>query len=196
MKKTLAIILALVLALSLAACGGGASKNTPEGVITGFCDCLKTLDLQKMQTYLKDAAEESELGLDEVPDGFMDLLKGWAKDIKYKVGKAETDGDSSKVTVDFTYTDASEVFKAAMTDYISKALAEALGGNEMTEEKMTTLLMDCIKEAQKTTKTKTADLSLDFGLEKIDGNWKISDVSEDLGNMILSNMLEAFGGLF
>lgn len=196
MKRLLAVILALALGLSLAACGNSASKNTPEGVITGFCDCLKTLDLKKMQDYLKDPASESELGMDEVPSGFMDILKGWAKDLKYKVGKAETDGDKSKVTVDFTYTDATDIFKAALSGYISKAMAEALAGRELSEEKMTSLLLDCIKEAQKNTEAKTADVSMDFRLEKVDGNWKISDISKDLGNMILSNMLEALGGLF
>ena len=194
MKKKLTVILALVLVLSLAACGG--SKNSPEGVVSGFCDSLKTLDAQKMQAYLKDPAEESELGLDEVPKEFMDILKTWAKDLKYKVGKAETNGDNAKVKVDFTYTDASEIFKTALTNYISKAMAEALSGNEVSEEKMTSLLVDCIKEAQKSVKTKTADISLDFELEKVDGNWKISNASEELANVMLSNMLESFGGLF
>lgn len=195
MKKLLAVILALTLALSFAACGG-AGKNTPEGVISGFCECLKTLDVKKMQTYLKDPAEESELGMDEVPEEFMDILKGWAKDIKYRIGKTETNGDSSKVTVNFTYTDATDIFKAALSSYISKAMAEALSGNEVSEERMTELLIECIKEAQKTTKAKTADLSMDFTLEKVDGNWKISSFADELADMILSNMLEAFGGLF
>ncbi len=195
MKKLLAVILALTLALSFAACGG-AGKNTPEGVISGFCECLKTLDVKKMQTYLKDPAEESELGLNEVPKEFMDILKTWAKDLKYKVGKAETNGDNAKVKVDFTYTDATDIFKAALSSYISKAMAEALSGNEVSEERMTELLIECIKEAQKTTKAKTADLSMDFTLEKVDGNWKISSFADELADMILSNMLEAFGGLF
>lgn len=53
-----------------------------------------------------------------------------------------------------------------------------------------------MKEAQKSVKTKTADISLDFELEKVDGNWKISNASEELANVMLSNMLESFGGLF
>ena len=75
-------------------------------------------------------------------------------------------------------------------------MAEALSGNEVSEEEMTSLLVDCIKEAQKSVKTKTADISLDFELEKVDGNWKISNASEELANVMLSNMLESFGGLF
>ena len=142
-----------------------------------------------------EGATPEELDMSEVPDAFMSILKSWAKDLKYKINKAETNGSESKVKVDFTYTDAAPVVTAAMADYITKALAQALSGNT-SEEVMTKLLIECIEATQKTTKTESKDISLDFYLEQVDGKWLIKDAPADLATVLLSNFMESLQGLF
>ena len=192
MKKVFAVVLALALVFSMCACG---KASGPEGTMQGFCNAMKALDLTKMNEFVKDGATPEELDMSEVPDAFMSILKSWAKDLKYKINKAETNGSESKVKVDFTYTDAAPVVTAAMADYITKALAQALSGNT-SEEVMTKLLIECIEAAQKTTKTESKDISLDFYLEQVDGKWLIKDAPEDLAKVMLSNFLESLQGLF
>ena len=178
MKKVFAVVLALALVFSMCACG---KASGPEGTMQGFCDAMKALDLTKMNEFVKDGATPEELDMSEVPDAFMSILKSWAKDLKYKINKAETD--------------AAPVVTAAMADYITKALAQALSGNT-SEEVMTKLLIECIEAAQKTTKTESKDISLDFYLEQVDGKWLIKDAPEDLAKVMLSNFLESLQGLF
>lgn len=192
MKKVLAVVLALALVFSMCACG---KSSGPEGAVQGFCDAMKTLDFNKMKDYVAGGLDSEDLDMSEVPDSFMSILKTWAKDLKYKINKAETSGNESKVKVDFTYTDAAPVVTAAMADYITKALAQAMSGNT-SEEAMANLLIECIEAAQKTTKTQTKDISLDFDLEQVDGKWLIKDAPADLAKVMLSNFLESLQGLF
>lgn len=192
MKKFLAVALALMLVFSMCACG---KSSGPEAAVQGFCDAMKTMDFNKMKDYVVGGFDAEDMDMSEVPDGFLSILKTWAKDIKYKVNKTETNGNESKVNVDFTYTDAAPVIKAALADYLSKAIGMAISG-ETSEEAMTKLLIECIEAAQKTTKTESKDINLDFGLEQVDGKWLIKDAPEDLAKVMLSNFLESLGGLF
>ena len=192
MKKVFAVVLALALVFSMCACG---KASGPEGTMQGFCDAMKTLDFNKMKDYVVGGLDAEELDMSEVPDAFMSILKGWAKDLKYKINKAETNGSESKVKVDFTYTDAGPVIKAALGDYITKAIGQAISGN-MSEDAMVKLLVECIEAAQKTTKTESKDISMDFYLEQIDGKWAIVDAPADLAKVLLSNFIDSVGGLF
>lgn len=51
MKKVISLMLALVLALSLTACGGKSSG--PEGVVGRFCKGLQELDEEALPSALK-----------------------------------------------------------------------------------------------------------------------------------------------
>ena len=53
MKKVISLMLALVLALSLTACGGKSSG--PEGVVDQFCKGLQKLDEKALPSALKTA---------------------------------------------------------------------------------------------------------------------------------------------
>lgn len=192
MKKVFAVVLALALVFSMCACG---KSSGPETAVQGFCDAMKSFDFNKMKDYVVGGIDAEELDMSGVPDGFISILKTWSKDLKYKVNKAETNGNESKVKVDFTYTDCAPVIKAALTDYITKALGMAMSG-ETSEEAMTKLLVECIEAAQKTTKAETKDASLEFDLEQVDGKWLISDVPEDLAKVMFSNFLESLEDLF
>ena len=192
MKKIIAVVIVIALALSMAGCGSKASG--PEGTVQGFCDAMKALDLSKMKEYVGGTLLPDDIDLSHVPDAFVDLLKMWTKELHYKVGKAETSGSKSKVSVDFTYTDAAPVIKAALSDYLSKAISMALSG-ETSEEALTKLFLECIDEAGKTTKPGTKDATLTFALEQVDGKWLITEAPADLTDVLFSNILESIEGL-
>ena len=191
MKKVLVVVLTLALVFSMSACG---KASGPEGTVSGFCDAMKTLDLNKMKSYVKSGSSDKDLDMSGVPEDLLSIIRTWSKDLKYKVNKAETDGSKSTVKVDFNYTDTSPVIKAAMADYLGKALTQALSGNT-SEEALTKLLVECIQAAQKTTKAESKDISLDFYLEQVDGKWLIADAPADLAKVMFSNFLDSLQGL-
>ena len=103
MKKVISLMLALVLALSLTACGGKASG--PEGVVSQFCKGLQELDEKAIAQCFEngDDLELSDLedvdSDDAVAQKIMDFMKSCAGRLKYQVGEATVDGDTATVPV-------------------------------------------------------------------------------------------------
>ena len=91
MKKVISLMLALVLALSLTACGG---KTGPEGVVGQFCKGLQELDEKAIAQCFEngDDLELSDLedvdSDDAVAQKIMDFMKSCAGQLKYQVGEA------------------------------------------------------------------------------------------------------------
>ena len=91
MKKVISLMLALVLALSLTACGG---KAGPEGVVGQFCKGLQELDEKAIAQCFEngDDLELSDLedvdSDDAVAQKIMDFMKSCAGQLKYQVGEA------------------------------------------------------------------------------------------------------------
>ena len=92
MKKVISLMLALVLALSLTACGGKSSG--PEGVVGQFCKGLQELDEEAIAQCFEngDDLELSDLedvdSDDAVTQKIMDFMKSCAGRLKYQVGEA------------------------------------------------------------------------------------------------------------
>ena len=199
MKKILCVILALVLMLSLAACGGPA-KGSPEAAIATLMEGIKAYDPAKIQSVMKEKVDESDLSLEGIPESMLKTLKEWSSKLTYKTDKSTQDGNTCTVPVDVTYTDASDIMKTAMADYISKAMAATFSGGEVKEEEMSKLLINCIEEAAKNGKTTTANSKFDIKLEKVENEWKITEVPADMMNVMTSNLFKSvtdvLGGLF
>ena len=119
MKKVISLMLALVLALSLTACGGKASG--PEGVVSQFCKGLQELDEKAIAQCFEngDDLELSDLedvdSDDAVAQKIMDFMKSCAGRLKYQVGEATVDGDTATVPVEFTYVNAGSLMTEILT---------------------------------------------------------------------------------
>ena len=91
MKKVISLMLALVLALSLTACGG---KAGPEGVVGQFCKGLQELDEKAIAQCFEngddlDLSELEDVDSDDaVAQKIMDFMKSCAGRLKYQVGEA------------------------------------------------------------------------------------------------------------
>lgn len=131
MKKVISLMLALVLALSLTACGG---KAGPEGVVGRFCKGLQELDEEAIAQCFEngDDLELSDLedvdSDDAVAQKIMDFMKSCAGRLKYQVGEATVGGDTATVPVEFTYVNAGTLMTEILTEYISQAWSLALSG--------------------------------------------------------------------
>ena len=92
MKKVISLMLALVLALSLTACGGKASG--PEGVVGQFCKGLQELDEKAIAQCFENGDDLELSDLEDVDSDeavtqkIMDFMKSCAGRLKYQVGEA------------------------------------------------------------------------------------------------------------
>lgn len=205
MKKVISLMLALVLALSLTACGGKASG--PEGVVGQFCKGLQELDEKAIAQCFEngDDLELSDLedvdSDDAVTQKIMDFMKSCAGRLKYQVGEATVDGDIATVPVEFTYVNAGSLMTEILTEYISQAWSLALSGAD--DEKLAAAFEEVFDEKTTGADFPTLTATLTIPCVQTSDGWKISssaDDSEDLSAQLLdiltSNIygaLEDFG---
>lgn len=183
MKKLCALALALLLTMSLAACGGG-NESKPETVVTEFCEALKALDGEKanacLAAPLPEGSFSDEAALPEdIPNAqaIVDQVYSWAAQMTYTLGEVTVDGETATVPVHITYVNAADVFTQALSEYFLQALSLALTGAD--EEQLTQLMMDLLKEKMETVSTSTGEADLTFTCRRIDGQWKIAALSDD-----------------
>ena len=194
MKKFLSILLAIVLIISLAACGG-PDLSSPEATVKGFCDAIKSLNIEDVQKYLsRNIINERTLGLSYLPQSFVSLLKDLNSATNYNVGTAEISGDNATVSLGVEYIDSTDIIGPALEQYTNKARELASQGKKMTTEDMENLLIESIRDCAKKNNPKKTAATAEFQLEKADGSWKITGISDNLASIILCNLVEALEG--
>ena len=85
----------VIIGLLVLACGGGA--GSPEAVVNGYFDAIKSGDIDKALTYLPadEVNEDAKAGLEMVAD-FYNLME-------IEVIGSEIDGDKAIVTYNITF---------------------------------------------------------------------------------------------
>ncbi len=195
MKKWLVVVLALALMIGLAGCGEPRAEDT----VREYCNALKAADFEKMGTLkAKPAGSEDILGdFDEAKLTILyDYFKKNAANIVYEIKDVKTDGDVSRISVEFRYVDAAEVARRGIQDFVLKAFSMAL--SSPTEEELEQTLNECFQNAMDTTKTGEATETVVFDCVKTEGKWKIREVSDGLVSVFTCNMnkaLEDYGDL-
>lgn len=204
MKKICGLILAVVMVLSLAACG---SQGKPEDVVTTFCEAMKNFDSESASSCFADGVVPPDLSVDSEDLGeemgseeIVQYLKDCAGKMTYKVNAAQVDGDKATVLVNITYTDISPVVTQAMGDYIAKAFEMAMSeGGEVDEAEAQQIFADILMESSKNVEAQSAAIDVTFDCEKVNGEWKLSQMSDDtlnsLFSVLSSNFLSAIEGV-
>lgn len=200
MKKICGLILAAVMALSLAAC---APQGKPEDVVTTFCEAMKSFDSDTAQSCFAEGAASPDLDIDEEDLGeemgsaeLVQYLKDCASQMTYTVNAAQIEGDKATVQVNITHTDITPVITQTMADYIAKAFEMAMSeGAEIDQAEAQKIFADTFMETSKNVETQTASTDVTFDCEIVDGAWKISQMSDDtlnsLFNVLSSNFVTA-----
>ena len=195
MRRFISIILALALVLALAGCGSSGNGGSPEGTVKTFCEGLKAYDFKKVASTIKggDAGDLDDAGAN-MPEGFMKYLKDWAGKLKYKIGEVKADGQNAEVTVTLTYTDASELMAAAVKATLQEAIKAAMSG-DVSQEKMMSIMMECIDKAVKEHKTSEGTLTATIKLVQTADGWKISDIPSGVATAATFNIMGVFNNL-
>ncbi len=192
MKKIICLLLTIMVFFSMMGCG---TKATPEDTVIKFNAAMKAFDWKTMADCVLDAGDMSEMDVekDEIFGGLMDYFKRWANNLKYKVLNSDESGDKASVTVEYIYTDASEVFADAMTDYFTQAFAMSLSG--ASDDEMSQLLAKLLVEKAGTAKIGRKQITVIYPMVKLDGEWKIEQVPEDAMHVATSDLLRAVSAM-
>lgn len=182
MKKLLAIVLALVMVFSFAACGGGeetAKKAVEKGLTT-----IKNFDQEGIEKYFADAAiTEEALAATGVEEA-----KAIFSTFSWKITSCEEEGERAVAQVDLTCVSLQSI----MTDLISEMMTKMLDGS-LTEADVETYTLQRMGEMIKEKDRETVTQSIEFILEKVDGQWKITN-PEVIVSVISSGLEGLLGG--
>ncbi|MBQ5952151.1 MAG: hypothetical protein IJL66_08395 [Lachnospiraceae bacterium] len=208
MKKILALLLALTMVLSLAACGGGSKTPTkPNEVAAALLEAIKKQDTETAKKYY--AGEDLDFSLDGEDLGVEDkevtekLVKK-LMDFDYKLGDAKVDGDKATIATEFKTYDIGPAMAEFVSDLFSQALAMAFSGEEDSEAKIDELSKELTKKLVEKVdglKEKSVTTNADMTLTKnSEGKWIVDEFSKEFGNAMLGDlekaMEDAMGGMF
>ena len=186
MKRWLSLCCAVLLVLSLAACGGEFS--TPQKTAAAFFRAMQTLDVDAMNAC---GAEHGlivwDLAAQNVGDAqqIMAFLRDLAAQLDYTVTGTETDEDRAQVEVSVQYADASLFVKSTMTDVMANMMM-ALFGEEVdsnAQSQFYKLLREKLKT--ETLPVQTADVTLP--MEKTADGWRIRELPDLLFTVMTGN---------
>ena len=186
MKKKLAILLVLLLAVGLVGCGG----ESPEQAVKSAFDAIKKSDSTTASKYinydelLKAGESSEEKSTSESDEQAGKMAKSILKHFDYKIISSSQDGDSATVKAEITNID----MKTIMADFISEAFALAFSG--LDEETMDLQMKNKFDELIDRPDNKTVTKAVDIKLTKGGNSWKI-DMSNETTDAIFGGMLSA-----
>ncbi|TCL43492.1 hypothetical protein [Harryflintia acetispora] len=205
-KRIIAALLALSLALSLSACGLGKKRevappqapsssgeakepevtspqedpDTPAGAAKTALDALKELDIETFNRYSDNNRKGGNVIIGDLPEEGpeRELIEALVKNLSGTFSREQIDGDRATVSASITNTDLTGV----IDELINFAIADALkGGNGDYVAK----LVELVQEADG---SRTAELELT--LERVDGGWKVH-IDEKLSDAVCGGMVSS-----
>lgn len=114
--------------------------------------------------------------------------------MKYEIESPEVRDKIAKVNVKFNYADLSPVIIDAFNEYMQQGLIMVFSGAD--DAALETLFDDIFSEKYNEAEIMITDDSVVFEFENTDNGWKISKVSNDVINILTSNMLTRLEKIF
>ena len=158
MKKILSVLLVFVMLFSFAACGGSGAKDALDSGLTA----LKKFDTKGIEKYFVDGSiDENDLAAAEV-----EVVKTLLSTFSWKIESCIEDGDKATASVELSCVSMAAIVTELMADMLSGAISA-----DITEEEAIELMSEKMKDS----KTERVTETIEVTLEKIDGQWKISN---------------------
>ena len=203
MKIFYKIPLLVLLCFSLSAC----TTDTPETVVTSFCDAMQTFDITRMQELIEhtentegaDDAEEMEktdaislqnpeVSNQEIQTLLMDYVKENAAKMTYTITNVEAQEQTANVTVQFTYPDLSPMMRTVMQEYIANALIMVFSGNFDDDDRVAEMFLSLWQEQTATFKPAMTDKTVVFVCKQTEEGWKLVEMPDAVVDVISGNI--------
>lgn len=194
MKK---LICGLTLIFCLVSLFGCSPKPDPKEPVNQFFEAAKTLDYDKMKELVapenSDEIQPKFTGeMANYESCFADYLKESAAKLEFTIEEeVEEKDDNATVKVHCKYIDGSQILKETMSEYLVEALDCALKGEKLSEEKTAEMIASMITEKQEAKEETMLEKTIEISCVKIENKWYLSDVNDELKNLIYSNCLTA-----
>lgn len=200
MKRKLLPILLLLPMLFLMAC-----KSGPEKTVDNFFSEYKSLNMEEAAAYTSPSFEEEyKEDLEDQGEGFgIDDFGTFKDDVKFKnsikkltnvldhkVVEVVTEGDTATVNLELTYADASEPLIESIGELFGQLMGIAFTGQDLTEEDSTKIFNDIVTRNLEEYEVIKANSAGVMTLEKVDGEWLISDFDDEVSNALLFGLID------
>ena len=189
MKKIVCTMLALVLLLSAAACGKKAT--TPYETVSAAMEALKSGDMAAAS-----ARWSGEIGaIEDTAESDAELFKMFFRNLQYEL-LAEADTETEAVVqVAVSNADMAGVMEETIADVMQKAMSAALSGQDISEEEAEKMFTDTLKEKLSSDSFEMRETVVDIGLSLVDGQWQITEVSDEALDALMGGMLSVADSL-
>ena len=201
MKRKLLPILFILLPMLILV----ARKSGPEKTVDNFFSEYKSLNIEKAAEYTSSSLEEEyKESLEDQGEGFgvndfdtfkdsvefKNSIKKLTKVLDHEVVEVVTEGDTATVNLELTYADASEPLIASLGEMLGQLMGAVFTGQEMTEEESAKILIDTITNNLEEYEVIQANSAGVMTLEKIDGDWLITDFDDEVSNALLFGLID------
>lgn len=195
MKKN-KFFLGIVLALfTLVSCSSAKPDPTVEQLFTA----IQKLDFEAISLTITPSARvaagvsiaDFQNQSNEMPAEFFDYLKKNASKVTFKIKDSQIMGDNAIVTVTTKYVDSTPIVNATIGEFFSKALGLAFSSTQITDEQSTQMFISIMNEQIESLDEQFAEKTIQIELEKVDKNWYVSALSDEMLDVITSGFLSA-----
>ena len=166
MKKILSIVLVLAIVVCFTACGGNNADTGAKDALDSGLTALKNFDVDGISKYFVDG----ELTEDELGGTGADQAKAIFSTFSWKIEGCVENGDTATSAVELTCVSLAGI----VSELVSELMNEMMAGNvtndtteEFVQKRMTEMLND--------SNSPTATMTITITLQKVDGQWKISN---------------------
>lgn len=187
MKKTITVLLTLIMMMSFSACG----SNNPEAVTESFMTAVKEQNKQELLVYIEDPAI-NVLVNNEGNEGEMEeILSSITKNLSWEILEIKENEKKTKASakVKISNSDFSGVLGTYQTEAV-KYTADNLASEEFTKEAMTQKCIEIFTQHVKAAAVEetVSEQEVKINLYKDDNNrWRI-EMTEELRNVILGGL--------
>ena len=192
-KKTGAVILAVVLCFLLAACGGAKGRKADESAeqaVKNYLEAVKKQDQKTVAQYLEggDSFSASTEAYEEMPELYDKIL-----DFDYKILSCEEQDGHAVVRVEVTTYDFGTFFSGMFQEMFAKAFETMF--SETSEEEMDAMMKEYADNNMSLLKSKNITSEAEIELVKYEDGWKIKDATS-MANAILGGVVDSLSDMF
>ncbi len=193
MKKIISFILVMFMLVVFVGCG----TVTPEDTVSKFFKSVKVFNIEGIEETLVEGKTEEIVNTElfkELDENsvFLNLILDNMEKLSYNITDSEVDGNMAVVSVSTKYVDSGPLLKATFSEYILKAFGSAFSGEEMSDEDMEKMLEDIMLEKKKEIPETFKEVDLKIDLVKKDDEWLITEINDELLDVLMSGMYSTF----
>lgn len=193
-KKTKLRLLLLLLILILGAGGGFAyyyfsERSHAEKSVEQFLAGVQKMDFSLMEKHLQSQDLSALDAVDLRNTVYMDFFQELNQQMSFEISenKFNLSGQTAKVTAHIKYVDGSEIYQAAISEFLRQMVSSAFSEESMSSDQAHEKLASIMKEKAAGTKYKFAETDITYPVIKAGSEWKITSLDDQTVKVMSAN---------